>query len=397
MKQIRFDRKIDNPLKRRRLKTILKKLVPITIVLGLLIAFAFFLTTLSSPSVINFIISGTSLNSDEGRVNILLLGMAGGTHDGATLTDTILIASYNLKTRRLHIISIPRDLWLPSLRTKANAVYQVGLTQKNGLNFSKTVMGNVVGLPIHYGLRVDFNGFVKIIDALGMIDVEVERTFDDYIYPIKGYEKDLCGYIEEEREFSEEEAKTLNIEAGKRKIFIAPDGKIATDSAEEDKGIKYFSCRYEHIHFDKGLIRMDGETVLKFVRSRHGTNGEGSDFARSARQEKVLQAIRNKVLSLETLTNPQKIGDLIQILGNSIDTDVAIKDIAEFYKFSKDLGKTYSIVLDDSILFHPSPADYGGSYVLISQDDDFSIIHEYINKVFLEDDKNEATSSARPR
>lgn len=397
MKQIRFDRKIDNPLKRRRLKTILKKLVPITIVLGLLIAFAFFLTTFSSPSVINFIISGTSLNSDEGRVNILLLGMAGGTHDGATLTDTILIASYNLKTRRLHIISIPRDLWLPSLRTKANAVYQVGLTQKNGLNFSKTVMGNVVGLPIHYGLRVDFNGFVKIIDALGMIDVEVERTFDDYIYPIKGYEKDLCGYIEEEREFSEEEAKTLNIEAGKRKIFIAPDGKIATDSAEEDKGIKYFSCRYEHIHFDKGLIRMDGETVLKFVRSRHGTNGEGSDFARSARQEKVLQAIRNKVLSLETLTNPQKIGDLIQILGNSIDTDVAIKDIAEFYKFSKDLGKTYSIVLDDSILFHPSPADYGGSYVLISQDDDFSIIHEYINKVFLEDDKNEATSSARPR
>lgn len=397
MKQIRFGTKIDNPLKQRRLKAIFKKLVPITIVLGLLIALSIFLTTLSGPSIINFIISGTSLNSDEDRVNILLLGMAGGTHDGATLTDTILVASYNFKTRKLHIISIPRDLWLPSLRIKANAVYQVGLTQRNGLNLAKTVMGNVVGLLIHYGLRVDFNGFVKIVDALGRIDVEVERTFDDYIYPIKGYENELCGYIEEEREFSEEEAKTLNIEPGKRKVLIAPDGKIATDSAKEDKGIKYFSCRYEHIHFDKGLTRMDGETALKFVRSRHGTNGEGSDFARSARQEKVLQAIRNKVLSLETLTNPQKIGDLIQILGNSIDTDIAIKDIAEFYKFSKNLEKTYSIVLDDSILFHPSSADYGGSYVLISQDDDFSIIHEYINKVFSEDDKNEATSSARPR
>ncbi|MBI2018296.1 LCP family protein [Candidatus Daviesbacteria bacterium] len=397
MKQIRFGTRIDNSLKQRRLKTIFKKLVPITIVLGLLIALAIFLTTLSGPSVINFIISGTSLNSDDGRVNILLLGMAGGTHDGATLTDTILVASYNLKSRKLHLISIPRDLWLPSLQIKANAAYQVGLTQKNGLIFSKTVMGNVIGLPIHYGLRVDFNGFVKIVDALGKIDVEVEREFDDYNYPITGKENDLCGFEEKEIDFSDEEAQKLHIQPGKREVFIAPDGKIATDSAEEDKGTKYFTCRYEHIHFNKGETSMGGDTALKFVRSRHGTNGENSDFARSARQGKVLQAIRNKVLSLETLTDPQKIGDLIQILGKSIDTDIAIKDIAELYKFSKNLGKTYSIVLDDSILFHPSSADYGGSYVLISQDDDFSIIHEYINKVFLEDEKDEATSSARPR
>lgn len=400
MKQIRFGKR-ENPLKKRRIKTIFKRLVPITIVLGLLIALAIFLTTLSGSSVINFIISGTSLNSDNGRLNVLLLGMAGGTHDGATLTDTILVASYSLKTKQLQVISIPRDLWLPSLQSKANAIYQIGILQKNGLNLAKTVMGNVVGLPIHYGLRIDFHGFVEIVDALGGIDIDIAKTFDDYNYPIAGKENDLCGYIEEERDFSEDEAKKLNIEAGKRKVFISPEGQIATDSAQEDKGAKYFACRYEHIHFDKGVTAMDGETALKYVRSRHGTNGEGSDFARSARQEKVIAAVRSKILSLETLTNPQRVSDIINTLGKSIDTDISLNDAAEFYKLSKDLVKTYSIILDDSVLFNPSPADYGGAYVLVSQDDDFSTIHEYIIRVFSEDEKayeqEQASSSARTR
>ena len=397
MKQIRFGRR-ENPLKLRKIKRIIRKLVPIATVLGLLIGLAIFLTTLSgSSSVINFIISGTSLRSDDGRVNVLLLGMAGGSHDGATLTDTILVASYNLKQKSVHIISIPRDLWLPSLQSKANAVYQIGILQKNGLNLTKTIIGNVLGLPIHYGLRIDFHGFVEAIDALGGLDIEVKNTFDDYNYPIAGKEDDLCGYKEEERDFSKEEAKKLNIEPGKRSVFLAPDGAIATDSAEEDKGIKYFSCRYEHIHFDKGKTHMDGETALKYVRSRHGTNEEGSDFARSARQEKVITAVRAKILSLETLTNPQKIKDLINTLGKSIDTDISVKDLVEFYKFSKELKNTYSMVLDDSVLFHPNPADYGGVYVLISQDDDFSKIHEYIRKIFEEDEKVESTSAARTR
>ena len=241
---------------------------------------------------------------------MLLLGIAGGKHDGATLTDTIVVASYNLKTDRVYLISIPRDLWLPSLQSKANAVYQIGLTQGDGLPLVKTIFGNVTGLPIHYGLRVDFSGFVRAVDTLGGIEVMVERSFDDYNYPIAGKEEDLCGYTEEEREFSEEEAKNLNIESGKRKLFISSEGQIATDSAEEGQGAKYFTCRFEHIGFEKGLTAMNGEEALKYVRSRHGTNEEASDFARSKRQQKALDAVRTKVLSLDTLTNPQKISGL---------------------------------------------------------------------------------------
>lgn len=376
-----------------------KKFLPFGLVIVTLVIITYIFTSSSTTSVVNYIFSGTTLKSANGFVNVLLLGMAGGKHDGATLTDTVTIVSYNLKTNKVYLISIPRDLWLPELRVKANAVYQTGIQKKEGLDFVKTVMGNVVGLPIHYGLRVDFSGFVKAIDILGGIEVEILRSFDDYNYPIEGKENDLCGYEEKEMDFSGEEAKKLNIEPGKRKVFISPEGNIATDSAEEDKGVNYFSCRYEHISFEKGLMPMNGAIALKFVRSRHGTNGEGSDFARSSRQQKVIDAIRKKLLSFETLTEPQKISDLVGTLGKSIDTDISIKDAIEFFKLSRKLENSQSFVLDDrkSLLVRPNASDYGGSFVLISQDDDFSIIHNYVRKILSgEITEYEATASARP-
>ncbi len=396
-----------NPQRKRNLNKIMKKIIPIFLVVFLLIALAAFLTTMSSgPSVFNYIFSGSSLNSSDGKVNVLFLGIAGGTHDGASLTDTIMVASYNLKTNQMYLISIPRDLWLPSLKAKANAVYETGLAQNNGLGLTKTVIGNVLGIPIQYSLRIDFRGFVQSVDNLGGLDISVDNSFDDYNYPIDGKENDLCGYVEKEMDFSQDQARELNIDPGKRKVFVGPDGKIATDSAQEDQGAKYFSCRYEHISFEKGVTHMDGTTALKFVRSRHGTNGEGSDFARSGRQEKVIQAIKSKILSFETFSNPTKISELINTLGKSIDTDMSVKDVLEFYKLSKKLEQTHTFTLDDSkkeglpqgrtsLLIHPPAEDYGGAYVLISQDDDFSILQEYVKKMLSGEIINEATASAR--
>lgn len=382
MKPIKFESQ--NPIKLRKGKKIFRKLLPLTIIIGTLLAFAIFLSAKSSSdSVVSYIFSNTGLKSNNGLVNVLLLGTAGGNHDGPNLTDTIMVASYNLKTNKFFLISIPRDLWLPEFQSKANAVYQLGLNQNNGLSFAKTVMGNIVGLSIRYGFRIDFQGFIDAIDAIGGVDVAVANSFDDYNYPISGKEDDLCGFVEKE----------IDAPVGKMKVFVSPDGQIATDSATEDMGAKYFTCRYEHIQFDKGLIHMDGTTALKFVRSRHGTNNEASDFARSKRQELVIQSVRNKVLSFDTLMNPQKLSDLAKVLGNTIDTDVSVKDALEFYKLSKKLEQTKTLVLDDTLLVHPSATDYGGAYVLISQDDDFSTIQEYIRNVFL---KDEATTSARP-
>ncbi len=398
----------DNPFKVKKVKRLLKKLTPFLLIIGILMSFAIFLSSLSgSGSITSTIFSRTSLKSTEGRVSILLLGVAGGTHDGSNLTDTIMVASYDLKTNKVYLFSIPRDLWLPALKSKANAVYQIGLSQNNGLGLAKTIFGNVLGIPMHYALRLDFRGFVQAIDAIDGINVLVEKPFDDYLYPIEGKENDLCGNQEKEMEFNVEEAKKLNIEPGKRKVLITAAGQTATDSAEEDQGIKYFSCRYEHITFQKGPLNMNGAVALSFVRSRHGTNGEGSDFARSQRQQKVIEAVRNKLLSLETLANPQKIRDLVKALGKSIDTDISVKDTYGFYKLSKKLDKTYNFILDNSpksglpdgrksLLIHPPAEDYGGAYVLISEDDDFSIVSDYVRKVLTgEISEYDATAYAR--
>ena len=225
----------------------------------------------------------------------------------------------------------------------------------------------------------------------------MEKSFDDYNYPIEGKENDLCGYEEKEIDFSEDQAKQLGIEPGKKKVFVAPDGKIATDSAQEDMGAKYFTCRYEHLKFTKGLIRMDGDMALKFVRSRHGTNGQGSDFTRSMRQQKVIEAIKGKILSFETLTNPDKISQLIETFDRSLDTDILVKDILELYKLSKKVESMHSFVIDDrtSLLVNPPRAEYGGAYVLVSQDDDFNSVQGYVKKILEGETKYEATASAR--
>lgn len=398
----------DTRLKKRKIGRLFKRLFPVFLLIGVFFVIAF-LKSLSSGTniVVNYVFNTNNLKSTGGRVNVLFLGIAGGKHDGANLTDTIMVASYDLKGNEAHLISIPRDLWLPSLKSKANAAYQLGLNQDNGLAMAKTVMGNIVGLPIHYAFRIDFRGFVQAVDAVGGIDVSVDNSFDDYNYPVEGKENDLCGYEEKEMDFSDEDAKKLNIEKGKRKVFIAPDGSIATDSATEDKGAKYFTCRYEHISFKEGTMHLNGETALKFVRSRHGTNGEASDFARSARQEKVLQALRGKILSVETLTSASRISDLLKTLGQSVDTDISPKEAVEFYRLVKQMTKTHTLVLDDSpkkgleenrksLLVHPPASNYGGAYVLVSQDDDFSTVQGYIRKVLLKEiTLDEASTSAR--
>ena len=96
-------------------------------------------------------------------------------------------------------------------------------------------------------------------------------------------------------------------------------------------------------------------------------------------------------------------------MGKSIETDISVKEVIEFYKLSKKLAKINNFVLDDSpkkdlpdgrrsLLVRPNAGDYGGAYVLVSQDDDFSIIHDYVRKILSgEINIYEATASSRTR
>lgn len=359
------------------------------IIIGLLLLVLGFLLSLWTHGgvehpVVKYVLSNTgpTISQTDGRTNILLLGNAGAKHDGATLTDSIIIASYHYDTKKVTMFSVPRDMWVDSISAKVNTVYQNGLRQGNGLAYSKQVYSDLMGIPMHYVLRLDFKGFEQAIDAVGGIAVTVPRTFDDYNYPITGKEKDLCGLQEKEVELSAEDALKYNLPIGKQKVFMNDAEQIATDEA-------MFGCRFEHLHFDAGVVALNGEEALKFVRSRKGTNNEGSDFARSRRQQLVIQAFREKALSLSTLANPVKVTGLISALGNSFETDIPLDQYPDFYALSKNVEGTNSIVLGDlgegkTFLETPPAAQYGGAYVLVPPGGDFGVLREFVKQKLIE-------------
>jgi len=263
------------------------------------------------------------------KVNILILGIGGGKHEGPLLTDTIMLASIDEGKNKATLTSLPRDLWIPELsgsNKKINTAYAYGESKRQGggLKLMEAVVRKVTGQPIDYGIRIDFSGFVKAVDIVGGLDIEVDNNLDDYLYPIGGKEDNPCG-------LSDEQIKEF----------------IATGPAELEIAEK-FSCRYVHLHFDKGLTHMDGETALKFVRSRHALGGEGSDFARSKRQQKVISAFRDKILSPQTLANPVTLINLYNTVKSSIDTDIKYDELDDFLKLASKMNKAKieSVVID---------------------------------------------------
>lgn len=391
LKKLHLDKQLDSETEKEQLRASkksksFKKFYPFLFIVSLIFIISliwslFFTTSSVIEFVFNEVFSEESLPSTNDRINILLLGMAGGGHDGATLTDTIIVASIHLKNKKAMLFSVPRDLWLEDGKHKVNATYEYGLVKDQGLFQAKESIGKLMGLKIHFGLRVDFAGFAKAIDLVEGVDVEVPKTFDDYNYPITGKENDSCGLIEKEVEVATDTAKLLNISPGKRKVLVREDDKIATESSD-------FACRFEHLHFDKGKIHLDGEMALKFVRSRMGTNGEGSDFARSRRQQKVLESFRSKVLSLPTLANPSKIIELINAFQKSLDFDIPKEKFLNFYNLSKDIKKVESVVLGDlgggkTLFINPDPANYGGAWVLIPEGSDYSKVSQFVREALV--------------
>ncbi|OGE30946.1 hypothetical protein A2631_04675 [Candidatus Daviesbacteria bacterium RIFCSPHIGHO2_01_FULL_44_29] len=374
-----------------------KRIFFVLSIVGLLIGLSLFWSIFAplKPGGISFpgLPVADPIKSTEGRVNILLFGIGGGTHEGPDLTDSIIVASLNLKTKQTVMFSIPRDLWMDNIKQRINATYEIGKKTGSGLSFAEDKIDDILGLTIHYGVLINFDGFGKAIDLVDGIDIEVPTTFDDYEYPITGEEDNLCGLHEQEVDLNEDQAKALNREVGKAKVLVNDQGKIASTSAD-------FACRFEHIHFDKGSNHLNGPIALTFVRSRHGTNGEGSDFARSRRQQLVIEAFGKKALSLPTLINPSKLIDLYTTFSKSVETDIPRDKFLEFYNLAKNNKKTVSVVLGDlgnggSLFINPSPADYGGAWVLIPKDRDFSKIADFVHQTLIQADQ-EATRSAKP-
>lgn len=307
-----------------------------------------------------------NLKTNGDHINILLLGIGGKNHEGPNLTDTVIFTSISTKGDKVTLVSIPRDLWIPDLSAKINTAYSTGESKRQGggIVLSKAVVSKIVNQPIDYVLRIDFDGFVKAVDLVGGLSVNVDRNFDDYEYPIDGKEEDPCGHNDTELK------------------------ELATASSQ----LEAFPCRYNHVHFDKGLQEMDGKTALQFVRSRHAQGGEGSDFARSQRQEKIIKAFKDKVFSLQTLANPAKVVSLYDILKGSIDTDIKDDEFDDFIRLAGKMktAQTENAVLDigdgrakrPGLLINPdSGEEYSFEWVLIPRvgNGNFSEVQKHID------------------
>jgi anionic cell wall polymer biosynthesis LytR-Cps2A-Psr (LCP) family protein len=217
---------------------------------------------------------------------------------------------------------------------------------------AKYVIEQVTGIKPNYFAAIDFDGFVKIINSLGGIDVKVNQTFDDPFYPIEELKNDTCGK-------SEEEMKAL-------------EATMSGDKLEQQ-----YVCRYENLHFDKGIQHMDGATSLKFARSRHSNIG-GGDFNRAERQKLVITAIRDKVINIGFIS---KIIPTIQTLTRHITTDVDFSTMSELITKFPEVAdyKIISIALTDkNVLMNTKTST--GQFILSPKvgENNWSEIQEFI-------------------
>lgn len=296
-------------------------------------------TGLTPSTVFRLLVNtGMDLKSDEGRTNILLLGIGGGTHEGADLTDTILVVSLVPSTKKMAMISVPRDVWSETLKDKINSAYHYGEEKKKdgGLTLAKVIVEDMIGLPIHYVLLIDFSGFENIIDIVDGVDVTVPNAFTDPEFPIAGKENDLCG------------------------------------------GDPLVRCRYESISFIAGSHHMDGETALTYIRSRHAEGDEGSDFARGRRQQEVIIAILEKFKKLQTWLPPSRTLAMIGAFDRATTTDMRIGELATLGKLSMKIGNKNTSRISFVDLLTEPPLWMYGRYTLVPKTS-FSDIHEYIS------------------
>jgi LCP family protein required for cell wall assembly len=232
----------------------------------------------------------------SGRVNILLLGRGGGNHDGPDLTDSMMVASIDPVNYTTTLISIPRDLWVnvPNAGVmKINAAWENGEFKylskiapgstnpkaiSAGFNSVDQTVGQVLGVTIDYNVLVDFQAFQQAVDTVGGITVNVPTPLID---PTMAWENNNNPVLAQ-----------------------------------------------------AGTQNFDGSQALIYVRSRETT----SDFARAVRQRSVLVALKSKIESLGTLSNPIKISGLINAFGNNVQTDLSLSNASRLYAIEKKIS-----------------------------------------------------------
>jgi len=249
--------------------------------------------------------------AEEGsaRINILLIGVPGKPgYDGRFLNDVTMVLSVDPASEDASLLSIPRDFVVDVEDyglNKINAAHAYGEFDDTttGPELLEKTVEDVLDININYYARVDFDGFVDTVDILGGVTVDVEEPLYD----------------------------------------------ASIDSRYGEGGVFSLSA---------GTQKLDGLQALQYVRCRKGTCG--NDFGRAARQQQVLQVIREKVLSAGTLANPRRVSSLLDQLSDHFKTDISVSEGLQLYELTSSYGPPRNFVLNNQ------PDNYLGSSTVIS-------------------------------
>lgn len=227
------------------------------------------------------------LNTEgDGRLNVLMLGRGGTENEAPDLTDTMLIASIDLKNQSASLLSVPRDTWVSvnGSKMKINAAYSTGKTQalykgsskddaeNAGIKAAINAVRGVAGVPIHKYVLTDYKAFRDVVNALGGVDINVS----DPIYD-----------------------------------------------------------QFTGWRFKAGEQTMDGLTALKYARTRHGS--ARGDFDRNEHQRQLLVAMRQKATSTGIVANPVRLNSLANAVQKNIRTDLSIDEAKTLFDKTKTL------------------------------------------------------------
>lgn len=257
-----------------------------------------------------------SVDPGPPRITILLTGVDSGPNRNHSLTDTLLVASLDPVSRDVVMLSFPRDiasfeLWdgrtyrgkINSLQTYAEnhpAEFPAG-----GLPSLMAQLSYLSGIPIDYYAAIDLQGFRRMIDAVGGVTVNVDRTIHDVRY----------------------------------------------DWLDGNRGF----------HLDAGVHTLDGRTALAYVRSRQGIGD--NDFTRARRQQELLLALRKKLTDVAMVA---KLPELLAIAADTIKTNYPSGQVTDILDLLAEVDDQAirRFVLGPPYAIHPPSASTGGIYEL---------------------------------
>ncbi len=257
----------------------------------------------------------TARSSDTERINILLIGVDATTKRTTELTDTMMVASLDPVGHTVSMVSIPRDLVNVPLKggdvygPKLNSLMSYADRHKDafpagGVAALEDAVGTLLGIPIDYYARIDFVGFIGMVDAVGGVDIDVAKGFSD-----PGYDG-----------------------------FGLPDGRGFTVT--------------------KGPHHFTGAEALAYARVRKAP-GE-SDFTRAARQQEVIVALRDRVLRGGSVL--WELPKLLDVVGNTVHSDMPVERLPDLAAVMDEMGHGSMVrAVIKFPLVHPISTRYGDS------------------------------------